>query len=396
MSQTVQEPKAITARKTVGRILIRGYIINPYGPSYELLERRVNVSDIPRYMQWKERFEDLLNKLDAKHAKVDTQKLKGRTLKAFYKTVFRDDNGKTVKERVRVLKFHPYPGVFGSRINYLKNRLYGSGSGSTDGILTKRCIILAQEKRGHMTRTVYLAPYDQAPFLYAEVDELNVSIEELQKQITEYEKSEDFREILRYVQTAEKVFLDKEGKPTVSTKLHPIYLNPQPLEISPRIYEEYLEEKAAALTRELDAKYLRGHELMEKELRDATRNTVETAVLHLQRRIGSIAEKLASVIEAADLTKAKRTATALARHVADIQSLMESTNCSPFLASKLDAIKNLVEAVRTKDTATIEEANKNLAEEMELKNEKQALKETSKLLAKGLDNKVRNLIQDMM
>jgi len=261
------------------RILVEGFLIDVYAPSKALFEVKLDLSHIPRnrYMDVKEKLEDLLREIDEKYAKRRLPD-KARMIHVGYASV-KDEEGKVRRIRVGVVK--PYPSRFPNILGTLRDKLYTA--------VNVYCKVIERA----LERKVYLLPLSDAPKFFAEVNKLNEEVESLQKMINEFEKTKDFENICKYLGEIDGRWRDRE----IHTSLHKIRVYPFLLRLEPVLFERYLDEVSRKYVEKIKEKGARevakkAVETMKEELQTQTQEMVNGIVVDVKRRLGGVLQQI--------------------------------------------------------------------------------------------------------
>ena len=232
---------------TTDRILIRGVVPNPYFPSTHLLTVDLDVTSEftdtgTDYVKWKQGLEDALNILDHKYA-ASEGKLRGRKVDAKYRSI---EGGKKPM-RSRIVSLIPYPSVFLSRHSSLKTEFYGGGG--KQGVFQKhRAVALHRESHGMRTFVTWFLREEEAVAVRQDTEVINRKIEQLNRDIAEFERTKAFRDLTDYMA---RIPTDKWCRqPPLRSRLHEITLNFAPFPLSKELVDTYMDVQIKAEVRE--------------------------------------------------------------------------------------------------------------------------------------------------
>jgi DNA-binding transcriptional MerR regulator len=153
---------------------LRGFLVSIHCPSEELLTVTVDCSQLPpaTYMQLVSQLQDLLSSIDEAHAAKETR---GRSLRARYRRV-------SANERLRLLKFSPFPSRVLNRLKTVRERAYE--------ILNRCCLVLTSVESGFYRENAYLLPEDRAEEFATSIQRLDASLAEVRAFVASYDLSE--------------------------------------------------------------------------------------------------------------------------------------------------------------------------------------------------------------
>lgn len=327
--------------------LIAGVIPNPSSPSDALLRLECNITGIftergSDYMAWKQKLEDLINKKDAKYARVKSR-LKGRGVDVKYRTFqAKEATGKVdakgkpvfkkVIQRVRVLELMPYPSVFASRLSFSRQKFYRA-------IQSNGGIILNSSSVGKLKHNTYFLLSHQAAGLTNDTDKLNAEIEKLNQDVENFEKTKDFADMIGYLKR--DIPVERWSKrPPIHSHIHPISLGFQPMPISKWLIEQYTD----------------------KSVMDEVRNNIHQQV---EKITGTVTKKMSewvhdlSIILLRDLTVGD--IFLAEKKLTEIKQMAEEYQIAELVSKDMELCETLFNAIKTKDAVMIDKATKEVA-----------------------------------
>ena len=158
----------------VSEMSLRGFLVSIHCPSEELLTVTVDCTLLPaaRYMQLVTDLQDLLSDIDARHA---AREARGRSLRARYRRVSFD-------QRLRLLKFSPFPSRIINKIKYIRYKAYG--------LLHRHCLVLTVAESGRYRENVFILPEASAEAFVARAEELDRELDEVRRFVAEFDLSD--------------------------------------------------------------------------------------------------------------------------------------------------------------------------------------------------------------
>jgi hypothetical protein len=152
---------------------LRGFLVSIHCPSEEYLMVTIDCSMLnpATYMRLVTELQDLLSEMDYAHAEGE---VKGRSLKARYRRV-------TASERLRLLKFSPFPSRVMNRLKYVRAKAYE--------LLNDYCISITAIESGFYKEKAYILPKNLADKFISEINYLNGEIGEVRRFIEGYDYS---------------------------------------------------------------------------------------------------------------------------------------------------------------------------------------------------------------
>jgi len=335
MSTTTTEAAA-----AANQFMLRGVIPHPYVPSSGLLLVELDITGLftdrgADYIAWKQTLEDRLNELDRKYAKSEGR-LRGRGVDAKYRTTItvttQGKRRKVTKTRGRYLTMMPYPSVYASILSTIRRDFYNL-FGEHGGIR------LYEEWHGRRKFVTYFLLEDQAAALTKDVEGLNLRLEELNRQVAEFEKTRDFEKLLLFLE--DSVPPERWSKHPVHSVIHPIALNFAPMPISKHLVETYMDSS------------------VREQVRNNVRESVEKIVSSFNERLGEWMQNLAPLllerIDESSLQKFEAT-------LKEIRAESARYQLEPLVGRQFQVCEALVAAVRTGNPDTIEDAAGKVAE----------------------------------
>jgi len=361
------------------RIVVKGFLLDFWLPTEDLLNMTIDVSRIPRagYMDFKEGLEDLLTEIDQEYAKRRTR---GRGLRARYVTIVEEGR----KVRKRVLRFSPYPSSFLNFFKSLRRRWYDALYDSTI-ILSKAYEVGLGYARG---RNIYLLPIDRAPNFMLEKERFDEEIASLIEAMKEYEQSEYFKQIIDYVSEGLGIKISAKDA-SLHSAIHPIRIRMYHIRLEPEIVEEYISE-------EIEEERRRGLERVREEVERTRAELVERAVMDIQRRVSDILRKL-TMDAALRLTSAS--AKKIRKGLENLKGLAESAGVSYLISSLTENSLKLVKAMEKGDNKKIASIANSLAEDFGIKPSKdpsETLRNVSVMLTKEVPLRVKLLMREVI
>lgn len=348
--QVVQQP--------VERVLINGFLIDCDIPTEERLTLIVDLSEMYGYshIDWISEMQDLLRGVDDRYRMDlfgEVRQPSKRTIKVRYV--------KTHDGRMRkVASFYPYPSTIINRFKEVRRGVYS--------LLNTYCIILQREKVGKIVKKIYFLPASSAAEFMAQIDTLNAQLDEVWRDVAEFEGEDDFRRIMEHVKKAVPNF---EG---FSVKPSQIKVSPVPLSLSRSFYEEFLEEEKAKIIKEIaemeeksrveveearrrslaeiEETKMRGLKALEREIEERRREMLSAIERDLKQRFSAVLEELEKIVAARNANRAR----SLRRKVSAISRLVEGLG---FFEEPVKAAEAVLKAVE--DKGNIEAAVAELA-----------------------------------
>lgn len=367
-------------------IIMKGFLCFAECPTEGLLTVGVDVTGVPRpkYLEFRDKFQDLLRRIDIVYAKRITR---GRSLKVTYtRHKFTNGNGKLRTATRATAYFSPYPQRFSNILKAdVRRALYGSPQ--TQGLLERYCIVLGKAEE----RRLFFLPANRAPMLFTDVSELNKKIEELNKRLIEFRKTKHFKTIVDYVAHARGAKIDPQNK------LYPIRLVTRPLTLDPRLFEEYLGKKQQAASQEVDKRREAGLKLLEEELTRQRRELTEQVLQGFQDQLGGLVRRLRAYtgrqLKPEDVKALRAT-------LKDINETAKDVGATVFLERLTKSALSLVDGVTKKDKEAVNAAAAELASELGISETKSDLKdnleEIGTKLQGGLSPRVKALMEEML
>jgi len=349
---------------------VEGFLLDFNLPTEDLLNISVDVTGIPdfkqRYLSVRNDFMDLLHNIDKAYAKREN--LHGRGVKARYSRLI------TGKRTVRPTqwRFSPYPSRFGNVLTTIRRKWYIS--------LSQNTVVISKTA----TRNVYLLPFDKAPSLMRDKQELNNEIDDLQMNIRAFERTSDYQRVLKFVR--EKIGIKFE--PAVAN-IHQVKLSLHPLRLQPKLFEDFLAEKFKNMREE-------GVKEIKDELERTRRELVERSVDDLQTRLGELMKYLTQVTS---LKLTAKEAERLKGKIKNVQSLAESVGVGWCIQRITETDMKLVEAVAKRNKKAIQEASEAVAKEIGLKPSEKpedTLKRATIALTEKASPRLKALMEEML
>jgi hypothetical protein len=161
---------------------LRGFMVSLHCPSEELLTVTINCSELPptTYLQLVQQLQDLLSEIDERYA---AKELQGRSLRARYRRV-------SVDQRLRLLKFSPFPSRILNKIKYVRAKAYD--------LLHDYCLVIRSVESLYYRDNVYILPEERAEEFANAVDRLDRELDEARQIIVEHDLGEVELLISRY------------------------------------------------------------------------------------------------------------------------------------------------------------------------------------------------------
>jgi uncharacterized protein (DUF1810 family) len=329
------------------------------------------------YMSFKQGFEDLLNQVDEKYAR-SVAKLRGRKLDAAYRTEtihVGEGEGQEQKKRCRYWEVTPYPSVFMSKLAELKGDFYGSGQ-YRKGLLRKHnAIILHEEWHGRRKVCTYFLAEEEAGPLLEDVKKLNEQIDQLNKEIAEYECTDTFKQLMEYLTS--KIPPANFSRYPVKSYIHHIQVKYFPLPINKQIVESYMDERVK--------------EEVRKNLTEAVEKITESFADKMSDWMAKLAGKLAGELTSAEVQSMRKT----------LDSIQEETKryqVDSLLGKQFRVCEALVKAMETRSSKEIEEATNAIATDLgiPMKDTPQETLQEAVAKIRGIDRETRALISTMI
>jgi hypothetical protein len=371
------------------QFLIRGLTPNPYFPSDALLSVELDVTDLfteagPDYISWKQKLEDMLNEMDRKYAK-SVNKLRGRKVSAAYKTIVLHEmtagskKPRAVKHRGRVLQIQPYPSRFSSVLGELRTEFYGDKS--YKGLLRQHnAVPLSSVQHGKRRFITYFLHEQDAVELQKDVDKLNMQVDRLNNELTEFERSSDFGNIIQYLR--EKVTNGRwSRRPPIHSTIHKVSLNFTPLPLGREIIDNYTNESVKAQVRQ--------------SISDMVQRVAANFQAKLSDWLANLTELLTHEITVADVGQ-------LEQQLAEIRSNSTRYQMEGIVGQHFTTCEAVIAALKSKDTpegpAMLQDAATKVAASLHIQSGQDAastLKEATMTMRK-VDPETKALIEAML
>jgi flagellar biosynthesis/type III secretory pathway protein FliH len=331
-------------------VLVQGFLVNLDNPTEERLKVRLNLNGTGNIEEFAKELCSLLLTVDEKYAKKP-ELTKGRNMNVNL-TSLRD-----VEELIKTGRFYPYPMVFVNRLRHLRDKVYKA--------LNRYTNVLSEERTGRSIKKVYFLPAPLAPDLMAEVDQLNLELEELRKEIEAYRQTEDYKKIMEYAG------VDGDG---FKTEIPDIQVNLVPLVLSREFFRQYLEEQKRRMVeeveearkaglKEVEEAKRKGLQALEKELEEMRQRMLQAIKRDLQNKFAtliSLAEKAVKrIVEGKKQVNIEKTFSRIAK-------LIESSGLE-YDERPIEALGRVLDTAKTKDIDALKEAVSQLAESLGVK-----------------------------
>jgi len=360
------------------KVVVEGFLLDFNLPTEDLLNISVDVTAIKNfkevYLAIRDRFLELLHRVDRDYAKRENS-LRGRGVKATYSRLI---VGKKTRHPT-VWRFSPYPSRFANVFRTVRRLWYES--------LQRNTIVISRTA----VRNVYLLPFDKAPDLMKDRKELNKKLADLQKEVTEFERTGDYKRILGFVK--EKMGVEISSAPAY---LHEVRLNLHPLQLQPKLFEEFLAERWKTAVEEMDMEKQQGLKDIQKELERTRRELVQRSIEDLQSRLGELMKYLTAVMS---LRLSVKEAAKLKGRIQDVQGLAESVGVGWCIQRITETNLKLVEAVTKKNKKAIQEASDAVAKEIGIpasEKPEETLKRATIALTEKASPRLKALMEEML
>jgi hypothetical protein len=152
---------------------LRGFLVSIHCPSEEYLMVTIDCSALNPsvYMRLVAELQDLLSEMDLAHAEGE---IRGRSLKARYRRV-------TAGERLRLLKFSPFPSRVVNTLKYVRAKAYE--------LLNDYCIKVTSLESGLYRENVYILPENLAEKFIDEIHMLDSEVDEVRRFVKNFDYS---------------------------------------------------------------------------------------------------------------------------------------------------------------------------------------------------------------
>jgi len=327
------------------RVLIQGFLVDVDVPSEERLAIQVDVSAMSdaEHMRWVRELQDILTAVDASY-RIAASGRKGAPRRRGVRVRYvKDESGRQVKTAT----FHPYPSLLINQLKNIRHNVYDA--------LNRYCLILQEERIGRMKRKLYFLPSSLAPELMAEIGEVNKRLEELKADISEFEGTGDYEEIMRHVARA------GVEQSNIRANLATIKVSPVPLSLSKSFFASFLEEERKRVLFEIDERRREGLAALEREIERRRQEMIEALRNDLQSRFATIVAAAEEAVKAAAGGRVK--ARAAAKQFRNLMNLIEGIGVD-FDRNPLMALSNVLSAIGLGDSSAIKSAVNELAESL--------------------------------
>jgi hypothetical protein len=154
-------------------ISLRGFLASIHCPSEEYLSVVVDCSSLspPTYMQLVTQLQDFLSEMDLAHAEKE---VRGRSLRARYRRI-------SANERLRLLKFSPFPSRVVNRLKYVRAKAYE--------LLNSYTVTITSLESGFYRENVYVLPENLAEKFISEVRRLDGELDEARRFVEGFDYS---------------------------------------------------------------------------------------------------------------------------------------------------------------------------------------------------------------
>jgi len=357
-------------------VVIEGFLLSAHSPT----EARISVNCDCSHLSWGD-YREVIYSLQDVLAEVDEafkrRSLRGRGLRARHRRI-------TARRRSKVIDFQPFPSRYVNVLRSLRRGLYE--------LINENCIVLQMMEYGAFRRNIYLLPYSRAPRFMSRVAILNEIIKELNVDVQRFMKSEYYqriRNIFRRFNVDDSEF-DRIGEiPEIEVDLTPLRLDPS-------IVEGLIESRYKKMFKKIREEERIGLEKIRMELERKRSEMVSKAIQDLQGRLSTLIGNIAKY----SVTKfTPRRAEGARRVLMDIKELAEGTGVGAFIGEAVEATLKLIDATATNDVEGVKDAVDEIAEfaGVEVKDDPiETLKEVSVSLTKGVSERVKALMREML
>jgi hypothetical protein len=153
---------------------LRGFLVSLHCPSEEVLSVTIDCSELPpaTYLQLVQQLQDLLSEVDERYA---MDEVRGRSVRARYRRV-------SIDQRLRLLKFSPFPSRALNKIKYVRAKAYD--------LLHDHCVVISSVESLYYRDNVYVLPEDRAEEFANAVDRLDRELDEARRIVAEHDLSD--------------------------------------------------------------------------------------------------------------------------------------------------------------------------------------------------------------
>ena len=189
-------------------------------------------------------------------------------------------------ERVRVIRFSPFPSSFSNTLRTIRRDLYEA--------LHANCLVLEGEVHGGFKQNIYILPYTNAPAIMRIIQQKNMEIDQLNGKIQEFIQSSDFED-LKTMLAPYNVKVEENHR--VWTVEH-VTFDATPLALEPATVENLVEQEYKARFEKMKAEervaYQEGMEALSKELERRSQELVVKGIENIKKKINFIVKRIVS------------------------------------------------------------------------------------------------------
>lgn len=294
-------------------VVLHGIHIATHTPTEERLTVQIEGLSPEKFRDLAVALEDWMEVVDENYKKKTTR---GRGWKGRGKRI-------TAATRVRIIKFSPFPSSFSNVLRTVRKNLYYA--------LHRHCLVLEGEQHGGYRQNIYILPYGSAPEFMNELQLENAKIDELNVQISDFLKTQDYQDIHELLKgySIERVLQAK------TWTVEHISFDATPLALEPATVKTIVEDEYARMFRKLEDHERRGLEMLQQELERKREILVRKGIENLQKKITVITKRI--------VASAKKKPEKVREDLERLRRIAVSVGLEALATSVIDPLAQIVE-----------------------------------------------------
>uniref|UniRef100_A0A6M3JZ59 Uncharacterized protein n=1 Tax=viral metagenome TaxID=1070528 RepID=A0A6M3JZ59_9ZZZZ len=249
-------------------VVLQGLHLSVHTPTEERLTVQIEDLEPVIFAELGLEIEDWMEIVDEEYKVRETR---GRGWQGRGKRITKD-------ERVRLLKFSPFPSSLSNVLRSIRRELYIE--------IHKQCSVLEGSQQGRYKQNIYILPYVNAGAFMVYLQTLDEKINELNKDIQLFQKT-DNAEIVFNILTKYKVagLLDKQWS------IPHITFDVTPLSLDPNVVLNMVEAQRGTIADQLNEEEQQGLERLQRSLQVQYKETVIKTIESLKTELNGIMSK---------------------------------------------------------------------------------------------------------
>ena len=272
-------------------VVLHGLFLNIHIPTEERLNHQIEGLGPEAFRRLAADLEDYFAVVDDKYKETA---IRGRGWKGRGKKVsagIDSQTGRQKTNRVRVLRFSPFPSRFSNILRTMRRDLYDA--------LHRECLVLEGNQRSRFKQNIYVLPFSNAPVFMSYVAAKNNELVELQQRIEDFKQTRYFNDI-KDVLAKYNIELHLNGS---SSDLGEITVDATPLAletstVKQMVEDEYkqmfeeAESEKKEISEKLRSEYEHGMQALTETLERQRKEIVEKAVQNVAAKINLIVKRI--------------------------------------------------------------------------------------------------------